>query len=69
MRKTPAGQPPTTSGSRGRRFDPEHPAVRGAAQRAGMDVETYLLLKATEGRWAGYRRSRVRSTDFARGWL
>jgi hypothetical protein len=34
-----------------RRFDPHHPSVRAAARRAGLDVQTYLILKDTETHW------------------
>lgn len=32
-------------------YDPHHPSVRAAARRAGVDVETYLLLRRTERHW------------------
>ncbi|MDQ1749876.1 MAG: hypothetical protein QOE71_932 [Pseudonocardiales bacterium] len=49
------------------RFDPHHPSVRAAARRAGLDVQTYLILKDTETHWpakyaisgASVRRRRV----------
>ncbi|MGX7679737.1 hypothetical protein ACSMXN_12680 [Jatrophihabitans sp. DSM 45814] len=52
--------PNSSVSTRSRRFDLLHPSVRAAAQRAGLDVDTYVYLREAETHWVGNEDTNIR---------